>query len=144
MQSRRFSMQWASLRHDVHRFFEQTVRGKKRTKTSVCNKPRRRFVHSADHGYISETGELWTNTKSRSRQLYRVCVSEESHEKELKLEMSEMYDCIVIGAGIQGSCTAYQLAKNKQKTLLLEQVGYSMICRLIMIYSLHSKWQNKC
>uniref|UniRef100_A0A671KUM2 Peroxisomal sarcosine oxidase n=1 Tax=Sinocyclocheilus anshuiensis TaxID=1608454 RepID=A0A671KUM2_9TELE len=34
---------------------------------------------------------------------------------------SEMYDCMVIGAGIQGSCTAYQLAKNKQKTLLLEQ-----------------------
>ncbi|KAM9358617.1 peroxisomal sarcosine oxidase [Symphorus nematophorus] len=31
------------------------------------------------------------------------------------------YDCIVIGAGIQGSCTAYQLAKKKKKTLLLEQ-----------------------
>jgi len=43
--------------------------------------------------------------------------------------------CIVIGAGIQGSCTAYQLAKNQQKTLLLEQVGYSMICRLFMIHS---------
>lgn len=40
---------------------------------------------------------------------------------------SEVYDCIVIGAGIQGSCTAYQLAKNKQKTLLLEQVGYRQI-----------------
>lgn len=49
-------------------------------------------------------------------------MSEESYERELKLEMSsEVYDCIVIGAGIQGSCTAYQLAKNKQKTLLLEQ-----------------------
>jgi len=48
---------------------------------------------------------------------------------------SEVYDCIVIGAGIQGSCTAYQLAKNQQKTLLLEQVGYSMICRLFMIHS---------
>ncbi|NP_001313319.1 peroxisomal sarcosine oxidase [Danio rerio] len=34
---------------------------------------------------------------------------------------SKVFDCIVIGAGIQGSCTAYQLAKNKQKTLLLEQ-----------------------
>lgn len=54
----------------------------------------------------------------------RVCVSEESYERELKLKMSsEVYDCIVVGAGIQGSCTAYQLAKNKQKTLLLEQVG---------------------
>ncbi|XP_044058249.1 LOW QUALITY PROTEIN: peroxisomal sarcosine oxidase [Siniperca chuatsi] len=31
------------------------------------------------------------------------------------------YDCIVIGAGVQGSFTAYQLAKNEQKTLLLEQ-----------------------
>ncbi|KAL2096168.1 hypothetical protein ACEWY4_008316 [Coilia grayii] len=34
---------------------------------------------------------------------------------------SQEYDCIVIGAGIQGSCTAYYLAKNNQKTLLLEQ-----------------------
>lgn len=36
---------------------------------------------------------------------------------------TEVYDCIIIGAGIQGSSTAYHLAKNKQKTLLLEQVG---------------------
>ncbi|XP_053363458.1 peroxisomal sarcosine oxidase [Clarias gariepinus] len=32
-----------------------------------------------------------------------------------------VYECIVIGAGIQGSFTAYQLAKNNKKTLLLEQ-----------------------
>uniref|UniRef100_A0A668AZP7 Peroxisomal sarcosine oxidase n=1 Tax=Myripristis murdjan TaxID=586833 RepID=A0A668AZP7_9TELE len=31
------------------------------------------------------------------------------------------YDCIVIGAGVQGSFTAYQLAKKKKATLLLEQ-----------------------
>ncbi|XP_059187860.1 peroxisomal sarcosine oxidase [Centropristis striata] len=31
------------------------------------------------------------------------------------------YDCIVIGAGVQGSFTAYQLAKKNKKTLLLEQ-----------------------
>ncbi|XP_069581829.1 peroxisomal sarcosine oxidase, partial [Brachyistius frenatus] len=31
------------------------------------------------------------------------------------------FDCVVIGAGIQGSFTAYQLAKKKQKVLLLEQ-----------------------
>ncbi|XP_072527705.1 peroxisomal sarcosine oxidase-like [Salminus brasiliensis] len=33
----------------------------------------------------------------------------------------EEYDCIVLGAGIQGSFTAYHLAKSKKKTLLLEQ-----------------------
>ncbi|KAM3875037.1 peroxisomal sarcosine oxidase [Diretmus argenteus] len=31
------------------------------------------------------------------------------------------WDCVVIGAGVQGSFTAYQLAKKNQKTLLLEQ-----------------------
>uniref|UniRef100_A0A673WYQ7 Pipecolic acid and sarcosine oxidase n=1 Tax=Salmo trutta TaxID=8032 RepID=A0A673WYQ7_SALTR len=31
------------------------------------------------------------------------------------------YDCIVVGAGIQGSFTAYHLAKNNKRTLLLEQ-----------------------
>ncbi|XP_024121101.1 peroxisomal sarcosine oxidase [Oryzias melastigma] len=31
------------------------------------------------------------------------------------------FDCVVIGAGVQGSFTAYQLAKRKKKTLLLEQ-----------------------
>ncbi|KAJ8368404.1 hypothetical protein SKAU_G00084320 [Synaphobranchus kaupii] len=34
---------------------------------------------------------------------------------------SEDFDCVVIGAGIQGSFTAYHLAKNGKKTLLLEQ-----------------------
>uniref|UniRef100_A0AAY4DSR6 Peroxisomal sarcosine oxidase n=1 Tax=Denticeps clupeoides TaxID=299321 RepID=A0AAY4DSR6_9TELE len=34
---------------------------------------------------------------------------------------SPVYDCIVVGAGIQGSCAAYHLAKNQRKTLLLEQ-----------------------
>ncbi|XP_061136038.1 peroxisomal sarcosine oxidase isoform X1 [Syngnathus typhle] len=33
----------------------------------------------------------------------------------------ECYDYIVIGAGIQGSFTSYQLVKRKRKTLLLEQ-----------------------
>ncbi|XP_061917984.1 peroxisomal sarcosine oxidase [Entelurus aequoreus] len=36
-------------------------------------------------------------------------------------EMKEVYDYIVVGAGVQGSFTAYQLAKKKKKTLLLEQ-----------------------
>ncbi|XP_045074596.1 peroxisomal sarcosine oxidase isoform X2 [Coregonus clupeaformis] len=34
---------------------------------------------------------------------------------------SQDYDCIVIGAGVQGSFTAYNLAKNNKNTLLLEQ-----------------------
>ncbi|KAL4647200.1 peroxisomal sarcosine oxidase [Arapaima gigas] len=34
---------------------------------------------------------------------------------------SQDFDCIVIGSGIQGSFTAYHLAKKKKKTLLLEQ-----------------------
>uniref|UniRef100_A0A3B4AXM8 Peroxisomal sarcosine oxidase n=1 Tax=Periophthalmus magnuspinnatus TaxID=409849 RepID=A0A3B4AXM8_9GOBI len=33
----------------------------------------------------------------------------------------ELYDCIVIGAGVQGSFTAYSLAKRGKRTLLLEQ-----------------------
>ena len=39
------------------------------------------------------------------------------------LEMTAMYDTIVVGAGIEGSATAYYLAKQEQKTLLLEQVN---------------------
>ncbi len=109
---------FSKLVHDIHK--ELSVR-----ETFVCCcKPWRRVLHSADHDYITETEELWTNRKKRLMQVRRVCVSEESYERELKLEMSsEVYDCIVVGAGIQGSCTAYQLAKNKQRTLLLEQVG---------------------
>ena len=36
----------------------------------------------------------------------------------------QIYDCIVIGAGIEGSATAYTSAKLGRKTLLLEQVNY--------------------
>ncbi|XP_053313029.1 peroxisomal sarcosine oxidase [Spea bombifrons] len=39
----------------------------------------------------------------------------------MALSSSSKYDCIVIGAGIQGSFTAYHLAKSGKKTLLLEQ-----------------------
>ena len=34
-----------------------------------------------------------------------------------------MYDCIVIGAGIMGSSTAYHLSKTGSKTLMIEQVN---------------------
>lgn len=33
-----------------------------------------------------------------------------------------VFDVIVVGAGIEGSATAYNLAKNGKSTLLLEQV----------------------
>lgn len=36
----------------------------------------------------------------------------------------EIFDVIVIGAGIMGSCTAYQTSKRNQKTLLLEQFDF--------------------
>ncbi|KAL3506621.1 hypothetical protein ACH5RR_032003 [Cinchona calisaya] len=37
---------------------------------------------------------------------------------------NEMFDVIVVGAGIMGSCTAYQTAKHGKKTLLLEQFDF--------------------
>lgn len=35
---------------------------------------------------------------------------------------TDVYDAIVIGAGIQGCFTAYHLAKHRKKVILLEQV----------------------
>lgn len=35
---------------------------------------------------------------------------------------SEAYDAVVIGAGVEGSSTAYHLAKAGRSTLMLEQV----------------------
>ena len=46
--------------------------------------------------------------------------------------MSEIYDCIVVGAGIQGSSAGYQLAKRGLKTLIIEQVWK---CLLIFVSS---------
>ncbi|XP_070571571.1 peroxisomal sarcosine oxidase-like [Ptychodera flava] len=34
-----------------------------------------------------------------------------------------IWDAVVVGAGVEGSATAYHLAKNKQRTLMLEQFG---------------------
>ncbi|CAK7354138.1 unnamed protein product [Dovyalis caffra] len=45
--------------------------------------------------------------------------------RELEMEYSShQFDVIVVGAGIMGSSTAYQLAKRGQKTLLLEQFDF--------------------
>ena len=41
----------------------------------------------------------------------------------VKMAAPREYDVVVIGAGIEGSATAYSLAKSGQKTLLLEQVS---------------------
>lgn len=38
--------------------------------------------------------------------------------------MSTDYDVVVVGAGIFGSCTAYNCQKIGLKTLLLEQVSF--------------------
>ena len=45
------------------------------------------------------------------------------------------WDVIVVGAGVVGSATAYQLAKQGFKTLLIEQVAktHSNICRVIYL-----------
>lgn len=37
------------------------------------------------------------------------------------MSSQELYDCIIIGAGIQGSFTGYHLAKKGKKTIILEQ-----------------------
>ena len=37
--------------------------------------------------------------------------------------MADIYDCIVIGAGVLGSSSAYQLSKDGYKVLLLDQVS---------------------
>ena len=37
----------------------------------------------------------------------------------------ELYDAIVIGAGIQGCFTAYHLAKHSRRVLLLEQADWT-------------------
>lgn len=39
-------------------------------------------------------------------------------------EVSGCYDVIVVGAGIMGSCTAYELAKRGLQVLLLEQFDF--------------------
>lgn len=46
-----------------------------------------------------------------------------------------LYDVIVIGAGIEGSATAYHLAKRGQKTLLLEQVEMVTAALLLFFFT---------
>ncbi|XP_061574681.1 peroxisomal sarcosine oxidase [Cololabis saira] len=68
--------------------------------------------------------------------------------------MSGEFDCIVIGAGVQGSFTAYELAKRKKKTLLLEQFvlphtrgsshGQTRIIRKAYDHDFYSRMMQEC
>jgi len=51
-----------------------------------------------------------------------------------------MWDTVVVGAGIEGSAAAYDLAKRGRKTLLLEQVFLS--CLRIITYRVAQKSEN--
>ena len=52
------------------------------------------------------------------------------------MESKSLYDVIVVGAGIEGSATAYHLAKKGQCTLLIEQVIISLSLSLSLTLSL--------
>ncbi|KAM8854531.1 peroxisomal sarcosine oxidase [Synchiropus picturatus] len=64
------------------------------------------------------------------------------------------YDCVVVGAGVQGSFTAYQLAKRNKRTLLLDQFilphtrgsshGQSRIIRKAYEQDFYSKMMEEC
>lgn len=64
------------------------------------------------------------------------------------------FDCIVLGAGIQGSYTAYHLAKNKKKTLLVEQFvlphsrgsshGHTRIIRKAYEQDYYTRMMSEC
>lgn len=43
-------------------------------------------------------------------------------QKPSEMSSADVYDCVVVGAGVQGSFTAYELAKGGRRTVLLEQV----------------------
>jgi sarcosine oxidase/L-pipecolate oxidase len=50
---------------------------------------------------------------------------EREREKEREMALAgEEFDVIVVGAGIMGSSTAYEVTKRGQKTLLLEQFDF--------------------
>ena len=42
-------------------------------------------------------------------------------------EIDMVYDAIVVGAGIEGSATAYEISSRGRQVLLVEQVGSSLL-----------------
>ena len=61
--------------------------------------------------------EVWLDTPIRS------CMLINLYTRANMTEASTLFDVIVVGAGVEGSATAYQLIKNgAKKVLLLEQV----------------------
>ena len=62
------------------------------------------------------------------RRRFRKYFQDTTRTKPSTFTMSELYDVIVVGAGIVGSATAYHLIKNgAEKVLLLEQVNLPSI-----------------
>ncbi|XP_054650657.1 peroxisomal sarcosine oxidase isoform X2 [Dunckerocampus dactyliophorus] len=70
------------------------------------------------------------------------------------MSAAELYDFIVIGAGVQGSFTAYQLATRNKKTLLLEQFtlphtrgsshGQTRLIRKAYEQDFYTQMMNEC
>ena len=64
------------------------------------------------------------------------------------------YDCIIVGAGVLGSSSAYQLAKDGYKVLLLDQVSLTLCLRFScmhvrffrnpLFYKQNIQMQNHC
>ena len=52
------------------------------------------------------------------------------------LRMMQVYDHIVVGAGINGSSAAYQLARRGAEVLLLEKVSSEPLCSTLTLIQL--------
>ena len=52
------------------------------------------------------------------------------------LRMMQVYDHIVVGAGINGSSAAYQLARRGAEVLLLEKVSSELLCSSLTLIQL--------
>ena len=53
---------------------------------------------------------------------FTFCIQSREEQTTKMALNGSTWDCVVVGAGIVGSCTALQMAKLGHKTLLLDQV----------------------